>query len=222
MGKFTNLEFFAEPKTTLSTQEINVLQAVVDNVLTSFEKYPTKGTFILDGQAKGQDAECILRFDLAEGDYRICGYTSRDIAADSIDNALSWPEESRYQPKGRALHFSWLPGGIYRDEELVVLILNTTHGRFLASFCAEFDSQPEGYEEAVLVAIATAMAHMCKEDKTLQYSAGCIKEQATDFERYAILIMDAMFESCMLPSLGVWKKWHESANNSGELTLFFE
>ncbi len=230
MDKFTNLEFHSEPETTLFTQEIDVIQAVIDNILTSFAMYPDKGTFILDGQAKGQLAQCILRFDLAAGIsrrnfFRTYERTSSEIAADSIDNALSWPKDSRYNfTEDRALHFGWLPSGIYRDGELEVLVLNTTHGRFLASFCAEFDPQLSKGEEttSILIAIAIAIANMGKEDTTLQCSATYIKEQATAFERNAIWLVDSLFGSCASSSLKAWKKWHEPANNSGKLTLFFE
>lgn len=230
MDKFTNLESFAEPTTTLFAQEIDVITQVVDNILTSFEAYPQKGTFILDGQAKDHDAQCILRFDLAAGIsrrifFRTYDRTSSEIAADSINNALSWPKDSRYEfIEDRALHFGWLPSGIYRDGELEVLVLNTTHGRFLASFCAEFDAHLSNGKEttSVLMAIASAIAHMGKEDKVLQQSAECVTKEASYFERNALWLVESMFESCASPVMKAWEKWHELANNSGELTLFFE
>lgn len=140
MSKFTISEFNATPK-MLFRQEIDAILKVVDSVLESFKDYPTKGTLILDGQAKDQDARCIVRLNLSDGIYRkrfFCLYdrSSDDIAADAINNALRWPEESRYHlAEERALHFGWLPSGIYKDKELDVLVLNTTHGRFSLVLC---------------------------------------------------------------------------------------
>lgn len=229
MSEFTISEFHATPK-MLFRQEIDAILEVVNYVLRGFQSCSSKGTLILDGQAKDHEARCIVRLNLADGAYwkdffHIYERTSDDIAVDSINNALRWPEESRYKLiREKALHFGWLPSDIYRDEELEVLILNTTHGRFLASFCAKLGQTPHSDEEtaSVLVAIAAAIAKMGKEDVTLQHSATYIRERATDYEMDALRIVDKLFDVCALPCLRTWQEWHGPANSAEKRALFFE
>lgn len=222
MSNFTISEFHPTPK-TLSKQEIDAILETVDCVLREFEAaYPTKGTLIIDGQARDRKAQCIVRLNLAEGAwrrefFRLYDRSSDDIATDSINNALSWPEKSRYRlSEKKPLHYGWLPSGIYRDGELEVLALNVAGGRFLAAFSAEFELSANacGEESSILIAIATAIALMRAEDKTLQHGVKHIWEQAeaTLFGTETVDIVETLFRSCKSPALKVWQKWHESVS----------
>ena len=227
MSKFTNLKTFIK-ETTLYQQEVDVILAVIDQVLASFEQYPTKGTFILDGQEMGEDAKCIIRFNLEDGAYPLSGgledCTSDDIATMAINDVLSWPEVPAYGYKGEARFFGQLPSGIYKRGRQKVLVLNTTYGRFLMSFFANCQCGIDEHDDgsALLLALAVAFASIDQKDKILRQSVenittsiSCNEESATD------MVLD-LFAKCELPALIAWKDWCESANSSDELPLFFE
>lgn len=227
MGKFTNLEMYVEPDSTLFQPEIDALQAVVDQVLASFDLYPTKGTFILDGQKMGEEAQCILRFNLEDGmmlGRMPCEADSDLLTARAINEILLWPENSCYEYRARAENFGQLPAGIYLHHELEVMVLNTTLGRFLVSFYSNAADQDviDGADTAVLMALAEALAQMGKEDKILQQSAQQACHCSSPLGQDAIKLVKRLFLECDVPALKAWREWHEPANNSGELTLFFE
>lgn len=225
MGKFTNLEIHTEPETTLFLQETDVILAIIDQVLSSFDTYPTKGTFILDGQKKSTKAkaQCLLRFDLEEGVSQSSHGTSADVAAGAINYML------QFCPGPDCC--AWPDSGIYRtflepDEddssEWWCLILNTTYGRFLMSCCFDPIDSIDGSSYVIAMALAEAFAQMGKEDKVLQWSVEHVHTQATDLENNTIALVQSLFHDCTLPALQAWKAWHEPANTSGDLTLFFE
>ncbi len=66
MDRFTDLMTYASDS-TLYNQEIDVILDVIDHALGCLTAYPTKGTFSLKGQPKGQEAQCAIQFNLAEG-----------------------------------------------------------------------------------------------------------------------------------------------------------
>lgn len=231
MGKFINMEMVLEPESTLFQPEIDVILAVIDQVLTSFGHYPTRGTFILVGQKRGEAATNIIRFNLADEEsegsrqevYNDTYYsTSNSLAEAAIDEVLSWPENSVYDYQGEAKNFGLLPSGIYRCTELKVLVLNTVFGRFLASCYANFMDDGHTQSTALLIAIAETFAQMGKEDKILQQSAQALYRQAVGIDKDAIILVRRLFLDRALPALSAWHTWHEPANNAGELTLFFE
>lgn len=226
---FTNLETFDEG-TTLYQQEIDVILAVIDQVLASFEMHPTKGTFILDGQEMGEEAKCIIRFNLENGvclppeDLGIDDYTSDDITAIAINSVLSWPEVPAYGYKGEARYFGQLPSGIYKRGLRKVLVLNTTYGRFLISFFANCQCGIDEHDggSALLRALAIAFASIDQKDKVLQQSVKGITQFIALGEKCAMDVVRELFTKCELPALKAWKDWCESASSSGELKLFFE
>lgn len=224
MGKFINLQTFVEPETTLFQQEVDVVLAIVNQVLTSLQLCPKRGTFILDGQKMGEDAKCILRFNWEEGTYQPLSSerTSDQIAADSIDRILSWPEYLTYGYQGEAKYFGLLPSNIYRYGRMQVLVINATYGRFLISFCADFTDERWDESTVLMMALAEAFAQMGQEDGILLRSADRICQGAGETEKTAIALVQGLFRDCTLPALETWKSWHAPANASGELTLFFE
>lgn len=240
MIEFKNLECNAEPETTMFQQEIDVLLAVIRETLDVIAPQAAKGTFILDGQKFGEDAKCILRFNLPGGTYyrnffRIQERSSDMLAEDAIDELLALPRKSRYvsdKPdlkrhitSKQATSGNPVSSGIYQDGELKVLVLNAVHGRFLVSCYLE---NHDDEAEALLYAVAQAILQMGLEDKVLQsfgqqiVAAGECSERKEFFVEAFVTVTD-LFHRCEAPEeLQAWKAWHEPANAAGQLTLFFE
>lgn len=222
MGTFTNLETHVEPETTLFQQEVDIILAVIDQVLATFDEYPTQGTFILDGQKMGEDAKCILRFNLENGFCQPMEDTSDDIVIRAIDDILVWPKYLTYGYHGEPNYFGQLPSDIYKYGRRKALVLNTTFGRFVVSFYANFVSGGHEESTALLLAVAESIAQMGKEDKILQKSNQNLQWLMTNLDQNAVALVRDLFHNCAHPTLKAWKEWHEPANSSGELTLFFE
>lgn len=230
MGKFTNLEVHLEPETTLFQQEVDVILAIIDQVLSNLEQYPTKGTFILDGQKMGEKAYNIVRFNLQDGysTYHRYGRNSDRAAEESINEILSYPSSmNRYStnPGYYWKSFGLLPSGFYQCDDmpqLRVVVINASFGRFIASFYGD----PYDADTDCLTALAEALAQLCKEDKVLRRSVDDIVSDSVkrrdDGAEVAAAIASKMFDSCDHPALKAWRDWHESATKAGELTLFFE
>lgn len=243
MYGFKNIKLYTEPETTLFHQEIDVIQAVVSRVLRHLQREylsvtnELKGTFILDGQKFGEEAKCILRFDLPDGQnhrqfHRTYEKTSAEMAEESIDELLKMPTASRYTD-GYADERVFLRkyicscrdvrSGLWRDGELHAVNLNTTFGRFLLSCHCNLSIEAS---IAVMYAVVRAIAKMGKEDKILQDSASCcwrISEEYPLHSKVAASIVEEMFENTeQMSAMKVWRAWHEPANAAGELTLFFE
>lgn len=236
MQKFINLECHNEPETTLFPQETDLLQELIRGTLERVAPNATRGTFILDGQKFGEEAKCILRFNLPEGNYRyqplLCARekTSDQMAEESIDEMLAIPGKSRYINGGRPVRHEIsndernMTNGVYREDDLMVLVLNATHGRFLMS--CYLDGGDSTAAELVLYAVAQAIAAMGKEDITLQRSDRdifgiCQRVSVSGHMEIRQYIEDA-FEVGEGLAMMAWKAWHEPANTKGELTLFFE
>ena len=225
MGKFTNLQTVTEPEATLFPQEIEAILAVIDQVLASFKQYPTKGTFILDGQKKSTKAkaQCLLRFDLEEGVSQSSRGTSADVAASAINYMLqfcpgpdcgAWPDSGVYR--------TFLDPDEDDSPEWWCLILNTTYGRFMMSYCFDPIDSVDGSPCAVAIALAETFAQMGKEEALLQEYAQEIRKYAYESDKKMIALVENLFHDCSLPALKAWKEWHEPAHTSGALTLFFE
>lgn len=230
MGEFTNMEMHLEPETTLYQQEVDVVMAVIDRVLSNsvIKKYPTKGTFILDGQKMGKKAYNIIRFNFQNGysTHQLCGKNSDEMAEKSIDEILSYPSpESYYYFRSDSENFGLLPSGWYRHkngEPLRAMVINASFGRFIASF---YDGA-YGSEIECLSAIAETLAQLGKEDKVLRRSVNDImaeRDKEIDFNSVAAVgMVEHMFETCEHPTLKAWKEWHDSAIAANELKYFFE
>ncbi len=226
-----NFECYVEPDTTLFQQEVDVIVALV---LKAIEKYNTSyGTFILDGQKKGGELECLIRFDLPKGHLkrRVISVGSRGgainfaaLAANPINAIIGLP--------------NWEGSSIYIADENKLLVLNTTYGRFLCSFYANFPHGGHGESTNILMIVGYVIAHMRKragvnvigypdvknEDIVLQDSAsslGLVLFGHNDNADMAAAFVRKAFEQCKVPELKSWKAWHDDASN-GKLALFFE
>ena len=63
---------------------------------------------------------------------------------------------------------------------------------------------------------------MGKEDTVLQDSlAALLQYEQPEIIRTSTYVRE-MFANRALPELAAWHRWHEPANNCGELTLFFQ
>lgn len=247
---FTNLVYHCEPETTMFAEEIGLVLETVGNVLSTYIPNARRGTFIMDGQRYDDEAYCILRFNLIDGlfKYRPFGRLSEIdtdyMAAKSIDHLLAIPETSFYtdgnDQQSRVLRDSIktardVKSGIWTRDDLCVLVLNATHGRFLVSCLVEDD-----YKDAVgdgrlssqaafmsLYAVAHIFAKLCPEDQVLQDSIRHISDDATTIaheqESSAAFFVATKFASDReYPALQAWQSWHDAGVAAGKLTLFFE
>lgn len=234
-----NVEKHAEPETTLFPQETDLLLEILETMITRLLPHAiTCGTFILDGQAYGDDAKLLLRGNFPGGVYqrqffRIQERSSNDMATESIDEALNWPISTsrlshHFEKNYRYIDERQFPeSGIYRDGELIVLILNASHGRFLGSIkmetVAENDTELYDEPELLLYALAMSLAQMSKEDHVLQASVNSLSSWCSKLDYAGIATqVKELFVGCELPALKTWRDWHKSVSSSGKLTLFFE
>lgn len=235
MERFTNVQKFPN-KETLFEEEITAIMRILDEALDMFDERPNKGTIILDGQRKGEPAQCIMKMNLANGAYRrkffgLNDLQSDEMAAESINAILNWPTEAAYGIEAQNLQFGELPSGCYLDAYEKVLVLNTTFGRFIISAQLAREDYKDGgkiklvdyYDESVVVmkALAVALTKMGKEDKILRRSVKKIFVNATPGEKYVREEVENLLHFCSLPELEAWKIWHEKATDDG-LMLYFE
>lgn len=240
-----NLSRTYEPETTLFPEEVDVILEMMVDILSFYAPGAGQGTFILDGQKYGDEAQCILRFNLPGGpyEYRPSGHFSRTdtdlLAAESIDQLLAIPGASLYISGDNEAELRAsietardVKSGIWCKEDLCVLVLNATHGRFLAS-CLVEDAEHADTDGALdrraiymtLYALAYTIAKLCPEDAALQDSVRHIADDAPAIAREEnasaeYYVRTKFFGNCTAPALQAWRSWLDT--KKGELTLFFE
>lgn len=218
---YRDLVYNSGKDAVLYDQEINVLLEISLLTLNCLPYVPTRGIMILDGQKRGEEAQLILRAPLR----RSTGNCSSSYAEQTIDYVLESDD-----PCFR----DWWHSGIFSakiPDNLItnVLVLNTTAGRFIATiFCEDIPMTLDfDYEEMVLLAIATAIGCMGVEDAVLQDSLRQMKDSyrnETDCKRPLGIMqeIERLFKHIDNPVIRNWYNWHEPANQSGKLELFFE
>lgn len=234
MKGFMNVQVFPN-KHMLAQEEIDVVVAALEEMRCFYGGFPNKGTIILDGQQKGQDAQCVMRVNLERGTYDfeqvMEGFparTSDALAEESIDAILDWPEKPAYGYVAQARNFGEMETGIYVYGAGKAMVLNTTRGRFLmsAQLAQEIGDgrivELRDESIAMMKGMAMVLARIRPEDEVLQYSAKKLMQGVTEIELALQKDLDCFFEKEHIPELQTWKKWHEAAMNSGErLALFF-
>ena len=229
MGKLINLETCVGPYVVLFQQEEDVIVELVSEYLIVHGD-PNEGTFILDGQKYGDDAKCLIRFNLRDGVFRQRFFrtyekTSDTMAEEAIDHALLYPaEKSRYVGSSGPRPVAEMASGIYQDGELKVLVLNATYGRFLCSFYVNWNDGGHEQSTKVLLFVSEVLAQLCKKDTVLQESNRSVWAEARKHARLYYLKerVAEEFATCRLPALKARKEWLELVNSSGELPLFFK
>ena len=199
--------------------EIALLMDIVLLVLSCLPQVPTKGALIIDGKKSNEDAQCIMRAQLNAS----AGTQGMERAEEAIDGIL----DNLQLPRGGGTIHSYCD-----SKHPSVLILGATHGHFLVTINLVDAPQimPDyDYEELTLLAVAVALGQMGKEDTMLQRAVTELKES---YERRQtggksihcrwIRAVEQLFASKKNPVIQNWRRWHESANQSGALQLFFE
>lgn len=121
--RFLNEErFFAN----LSEEKIEAIKTTVYEVMKMMTdekggEMPRRGTFILDGQAFGGEAQCIYRFNLISGEAMMrvddIELSSNTLAGSAINGILAWPKSKVYAYEADPKYFGKMPSGIYRGTE---------------------------------------------------------------------------------------------------------
>jgi hypothetical protein len=219
-AKFKDFECYTEPVTTLFRQEVDVIVALVIGALDLMKCRVSHGTFILDGQKGNRGPQCLVRFDLSKGHIK-----HEIFKAGFFGRATNFASMAKNVINEAFGDFSKLKAScvcaVYGDK---VLVLNTTFGRFLCSFYADFPHDDYDESTNILLVVAEAIACMGKEDKVLQKSASDIwfaETEKNGENNVAVKFVREAFKTCEIPELAAWKSWHDVANQ-GNLTLFFE
>lgn len=201
-------------KEGLYKEEISVILAVLEAVLSQGEiPMPKTGTFLLLGQKYDEEAKRIISFEFENGPTRnFCGRGQSSTS--EVERVMKRAVKATHERGTSAI--SYLP-----DTELY-LDLETTNGRFLAFF---FANNGDFFDLTIVYcALMATIAQMGREDEVLQQS--CDNTFWTEVEDAPGLsklrwFIDDLFEKEKLPEIRTWKEWHEPANKSGELELFF-
>lgn len=220
----------------------DVLLEVVARVLAELGATNAAGTFILDGQPYGGEAQCILRFNLSNSGFglrrffRQTGHTCTEVAEASIDEILEIEDESLHYFNGcemlqKARLGATVSSWVYQNDVWQVLVLNASYGRFLCSVCMNDDM---GYDSktaatSILHAVGTALGLLSREDSTLLESS-CIVNCPTGLgdtvanrqHRRVISLVKALFEDDDNEVVQKWRTWRQEAEKSGELKMFFQ
>lgn len=204
----TNFTCFTEPETTLFQEEIDAITAVVAEVIL-MDGFHSRGSFLLMGQADGKAAQTLISFDFTDGavkNYDQKGHSSATEAKRVLEYSA--------RAEKRNSHIS------YFVNTQLFLTLNSTAGRFLCACYSEYGGY--GFQRKVYIAVATALACMGLEDAVLQESLQCLlQNEGREVIQTSNCVREA-FAALSLPELAAWHDWHEPANESGNLTLFFE
>ena len=211
--KITNKEFHASPD-TLFKEEIDVVEAVLKNVMNGFIHDSISGTFMLGGiKESDQLFREIMTFDFGEGPTENFNFEEKDSRTYAREVlALD----------ANAIHELSIASISYYYDTPIILSAKTTYGRFN---CAVFsDSIDSSLMAFIYCAIIQALACMGKEDIVLQKSCKHIFKCEKERSAYNITKLKddiiTMFRDGSLPEIATWKKWHEKS--SGNLNLFFE
>lgn len=234
-----NLEANPKPE-LLYEQEIKVILEVIRQTVEDLGILDVGGACILDGQPRGGEAECILRVSLMneqatsrfQDEY---GHDCMEMAAMAIDAILEPGEAQRHFGHYSSICMreedAEVLSDIYRNGPMRVLVMNTTYGRFLFGCCLAdgTGNDQHGLSFAVMHAVAETLAQLGVEDTVLQESASTLRSAVNvgtlDMTRQnvqAFGIARKMFWAYPTPVMRAWRDWHEPANGSGELKLFFQ
>ncbi len=163
----------------LRRAEMNLLAELVRDVTTEFELQKMCGTVILDGQRDDKEARPLYRCNL-QVPTNFSGNnffkTSDLLAAQAIDEMLQPETENPYR-HSFVLNASCLKeavrSGLYKHDDLRVMVLNANGGRFLCSACL-MDGESGKYlpDETVvlLMCLATALERIFPDDELLRSS----------------------------------------------------
>lgn len=227
MIEWSNLKAITYGDSTMHLKEVNVILTVLDELLKELNPTDAVGSFALHCQA--YNGSCI--YDHAAvvtatvGNPCCASEACKNTVNTSIYEALEWPTyDSRFWQHFSS-NFLQIAGRhypktrIYREGELIVLIVNATHGRFLASLVLRRNNTElttEGRE--ILRALAVAIARLSLQDEFLQST---VEEEIVSGDvTPPIQYVHELFDECKLSALRAWKDW--TGIDHGEVnTLFF-
>lgn len=207
------------------------------------------GTFILDAQENGRDAECLLRFNFPKGSYTstTCyavgtrqsfsrSRTSESLAEESIDAVLEWPRMGTFPELDQLYHSNakQILTGIYTEDEHAVLVLNAARGRFLISarILQQSDlTSSEGYAQMLMYLVAQALGLM-RPDNDLQRSLeklsrelwklGCYGAWLDELVAVEQGLLPGRMQHSVEPGFMAWRKWRKEASAQKKSLKYFE
>ena len=246
MADFKDLEINPEAG-VLSKEELDVLTEVLKSALGP-DLGSMAGTFIMDGQADGQDAKCLMQLNLPEGNYssvmsyavgtkQCCGIThdSDRLAEASIDAVLAWPKAQVFRSLADLRDkVDRIPTGLYDEGEYLVMVLNADGGRFLMSMqllCVYESAESEGWARMALHLMAKTCGKMRPGDKILQESLEELDDKIRDLEHFGPMLdelcwmewtcIEGMFKSLEKPMFRAWREWREKMSAVDEMVKYF-
>lgn len=179
---FRDLEAHVRPESALSQAEICVVHEAAGFYV---ERYASeaRGTFILDGQKYGEEAQLITRFNLRNGIFKKPTYGNFRTSCErlteiAIDEMLELAKNSCYRARFPRLNGlenpEDVPSGIYQVEDFLVMVLRAEKGRFLCSLMLETIAGKPTIDEmvrlATMRAVAITLGKMTPNDRILRQS----------------------------------------------------
>lgn len=231
---FRDIDIRPRPASVLSLEEITVLMRVFEHILSGIEqkchRHFTRGTIILDCQAYGELATCVLRCHLRDGIYHCLEYdgSSDQLAEEAIDTFLDYPDNYSH-PAVELVHSPQTCAGVRIWNYLRVMALNVVGGRFIFTAYLHGDGetrricqQASQVSYALMLACANALKMLRPDDPTLQDSIRLIHASCpgTPYNSYAIKKSRDLVAH-PISGLTDWQQQHQIAVESGTLAPFF-
>ena len=195
--KVKKLEVNASPDSVLTNEEIDVVLAVLINVLETEASIPQKGTFILACQRDNSNLRKIIAFDFPGGEKKnfLCTGRGSRIMADNAVHDGSFCGKRR---DDSAIRFIF--------DAPYYLSLEATNGRFLASFLA--DNGDDWTQKTAYLTIAKALAMIGSIDEPLQGSCNTTFWSENRHRNKVLTLsnyIEDLFKTETLPEITVWK-----------------
>lgn len=234
MIEFQNLQ--SQPAVAKMTQtEFEALLGVQRQYLGEIIGGSRYGTCILDGQPYQAEVQCICRYNLPDGRYcrQFFGLHDRSsdrMAEDSIDEILRYTDhQSRFYRRAKRAS-GLLETGIYRDGELIVMVLNADNGTFYFAPNLSIDGTASAYDldYGLIYATAEALAIIGREDRVLQASVAKLLQSSANIEDADLAVPATVAvrryfgHDTKVAEIRTWREWRNRSGYHKKARVFFE
>lgn len=209
VSKLKNLRTFPNAEASLSSEEIDVILAVLDFTFKKIGQ-PERGTFILEGGPSEYQTFKILDFEFKRGRKRNFGGQDRDsrlIAQCTVNDASSYSRNSQR---------SAIRDDLYNAP--MILLAPTDNGRFVAA-CL-MDNAEVYAMRTVYIALIKTLSALRPDDKTLEkcFQNTMFEEIGRDqWNRTFVQEIDEFLEKSGETSVKAWREIRD-----GIPEVFFE
>ena len=218
-SELTKLTYHTQSEATLFSHEANVIVALTLGMLDKYWKSGKRGTFRLEGQKYGDNAVCLIRYNLSAGKMvwekhypKHYLHSSEERTALAIGTALNQWSDRSYSAQ------------LWETNVGTCVIISAAAGRFAFSLDSNIKFQYHVTKTDILKGIAEIFAQLSKEDKVLQDSVDVITGANEGYSRdnsWSVNYVREQFDILKLPELITWKTRRDQIKQ-GEPRLFFK